>query len=296
MGVFFGFVLLALSFSVVLAQSAPVRTDLASPSTLSTVPSESPVATPTPSPRPDLTQETESVVEPLRRILDDQELGQVAVNPVKYAIRRAVSAGVPINTIVLLLLLPGVAAIVAGARHLIGVRSFGILMPAALSVVFVATGPVLGIGIFLTIVISSTVARFVLRKIKVRLQYLPRMSLILLFVVMGVMTVLFVAPIVGYVDIVSVSIFPVLFLVLLAEDFTRVQLGKSVQVALNLTTETLLLALVSYLFLSTPSVQTFVLLHPEVYLLSIVLLDIVLGRYVGLRFVEFWRFRKLIRS
>ena len=277
------------------AETGAPQNNLASPS-VSPSPSESPEPTPSPTPRPDLTQETESVVEPLRRILDDQKLGSVAVNPIKYAIRRAVGAGVPINTIVLLLLLPGVAAIVAGARHLVGVRSFGILMPAALSVVFVATGPVLGIGIFLTIVISSTVARFLLRKTKVRLQYLPRMSLILLFVVLGVMAVLFIAPIVGYIDIVSVSIFPVLFLVLLAEDFTRVQLGKSVQVALNLTTETLFLALVSYLFLSTTSVQGFVLLHPEIYLFSIVVLDVILGRYVGLRFVEFWRFRRLIRS
>ena len=61
---------------------------------------------PSPSPRPDLTQPTEETVGPFEKLLEEQELGPVwPRNPVKYAIRGAVDAGVPPNTIVLLLLL-----------------------------------------------------------------------------------------------------------------------------------------------------------------------------------------------
>jgi hypothetical protein len=293
----FTFLTLCFALAVpIYAQStiAPNRIIQVSPSPAES-PSPTPEPTPIPTARPDLTQETEAIVEPLRKLLDDQVLGSVwPSNPIKYAIRGAVEAGVPINTLVLLLLLPGVAAIVAGARHLVGIRGFGILMPAALSVVFVAIGPVVGVGMFMTIVVSSTLIRFLLRISKIRLQYLPRMSLILLFVVLGVLMVLFAAPLLKYADIINVSIFPILFLVLLAEDFTRVQLGKSINVAVGLTTETLLLSLVSYMFLTTSTVQTFALLRPELFLLSVILTDIVLGKYVGLRFLEYWRFRKLI--
>ena len=246
-------------------------------------------------PPPDLTQKTESTVEPLKRLLEDQKLGDVwPTNPIKYAIRGAVNAGVPPNTIVLLLLLPGVAALIAGARHLVGLRGFGIFLPAALAVTFVATGPLIGIALFLVIVFVSTSVRIIMRRLKIKLQYLPRMALLLQFVVLGILSVLFLAPIVRQPYLTNVSIFPVLILVLLAEDFSRVQLGKSAKVAINLTTETLILAFGSFIFLTFEPVQEFALLNPEIFILGVVLFDIMLGKYVGLRFLELWRFRKLI--
>lgn len=251
--------------------------------------------TPIPTPRPDLTKETEEIVGPFEKLLDEQRLGPAwPTNPIKYAIRNAVKAGVPPNTIVLLLLLPVVAALIASFRHLVGIRGFGIFLPAVLSVVFVATGPIVGIGLFLVIVAVSTVTRMLLRRSKIKLQYLPRMSLILLFVVLGVLGVLFLAPFINRPDITNISIFPVLILVLLAEDFSRVQLGKSAKTAINLTTETLILALVSYIVLTAEAVQEFALLNPEKLILSVSVFNFFLGKYVGLRFRELWRFRKLI--
>ncbi|OGM02524.1 hypothetical protein A2115_00900 [Candidatus Woesebacteria bacterium GWA1_41_8] len=259
-----------------------------------------PTATLTPSPtllvpKPDITQKTEETLGHLEALLRKQELGPVwPTNPVKYAIREAISAGVPANTIVLLLLLPAVAAIIAAARHLIGIRGFGIFLPAALSVVFVATGPVVGIGLFLIIVIVSTLTRLILRSLKIKLQYLPRMALILWVVSFSVLGVLFMAPIIKRPELINVSIFAVLVLALLAEDFIRVQLGKSFKTALNLTTETVILALVSFIFLTLKAIQEFALLNPEVFLGSVFVFDFVIGRYVGLRLMEIWRFRKLI--
>lgn len=253
------------------------------------------VATPAPPQRPDLTEKTEESVGPFERLLEEQELGPVwPTNPIKYALRAAISAGVPPNTLVLLLLLPVIAALIAAARHLVGIRGFGIFLPAALSVTFVATGPVVGIGMFLVIVAVSTSTRITLRKLKIKLQYLPRMALILLFVVMGVMGVLFAAPIFDRPDLADVSIFPVLILVLLAEDFSRVQLGKSAKTAVSLTTETLILALVSFVFLTSPRVQQLALLNPEMLILLVAVFNFFMGKYVGLRLREFWRFRKLI--
>jgi hypothetical protein len=256
---------------------------------------ESTELVPTPSPRPDITQGTEETLGPLEKLLEDQELGPVwPLNPIKYAIRGAISAGVPANTLVLLLLLPLVATIIAASRHVIGLRGFGIFLPAALSVVFVSTGPIVGIGLFMVIIVSSFLVRVVFRKFKIKLQYLPRMALILLFVVFGVLCVLFAAPVISQPDLSNASIFPILILVLLAEDFTKVQLGKSAKTAISLSTETLILALVSFIFLTSKLMQELALLNPEILLLSVIVVDFLLGKYVGLRFAEYWRFRKLI--
>jgi hypothetical protein len=261
-------------------------------------PSPTPTIEPTPTPVtiPDLTQKTPQTLGPLEKLLNEQKLGSLVFNPVKYAIRGAVSAGVPANTIVLLLLLPISAFVIAVTRNVIGIRGFGIFLPAALSVVFVAIGPVVGILLFLLIVVISTFVRLALRKLKVKLLYLPRMALILWAVVVGVLGVLFSAPIIKSASLANVSIFAVLILILLAEDFIRVQLGKSVKTAISLTTETLIIALISFIFLTLKPLQNFVLLRPEITLLATGILDVILAKYSGLRLMEIWRFRKLING
>lgn len=262
-------------------------------------PSASPTAEPTvePTPRPDITQKTEESVGPLEDLLSEQQLGPVLpFNPIKYAIRGAVSAGIPANTIVLLLLLPVVATVIAATRHIVGLRGFGIFLPAALSVAFLALGPLAGIFLFLVIIFTSTLARLILRKLKVKMQYLPRMALILWIVVLGVLGVLFAYPVFRVPDIANVSIFPVLILVLLAEEFGKIQLGKSARTAVSQGTETIILSLVSFIFLTLQSLQRFALLNPELLLVSVAAIDVLIGKYVGLRFLEYWRFRKLIKS
>lgn len=216
--------------------------------------------------------------------------------PIRTALELAISSGVPANTLVLLLLLPLVASLIAAARHIVGIRGFGIFLPAALAVVFVAIGPFIGIALFLVIVAGSTLARIILKSLKSKLQYLPRMALILWFVVISVLTVFFSAAYFGNIDISKVSIFPLLILVLLAEDFTRVQIGKSAKTAISLATETIILSFFSYLFLTFIPLQNFALDNPEVFLLSIALINILLGKYTGLRIIEFWRFRKLFKG
>lgn len=256
--------------------------------------SPSPSPTPDPTPRPDLTQPTEETIGPLEKLLQDQKLGPVIFNPVKYAIRGAVDAGVAPNTIVLLLLLPLIAAIIAAARHVVGLRGFGIFLPASLAVVFIAIGPLLGIFLFVLIVVASTVFRMFLRQLKIRLQYLPRMALMLWAVVLSVLGILFMAPVIPGNSLTGVSIFPVLILALLAEDFSKIQLGKSAHTAVSHATETIILSLVSYMFLTLKPLQEAALLNPEWLIVGVAIFDILLGKYVGLRVTEYWRFRKLI--
>ncbi|MFH1971757.1 MAG: 7TM domain-containing protein [Patescibacteria group bacterium] len=250
-----------------------------------------------PTPGPDLTQKTVETLGPLEELLKNQKLGPVwPSNPIKYAIRSSVEAGIPVNMIVLLLLLPMVATVIAAARHLIGLRGFGIFLPAALSVVFVATGPIVGIILFFLIITVSWLVRSILRRLKINLQYLPKAAFLLWAVSLGVLGLMFLSPLYKIPGIENVSIFPVLILALLAEDFTRISLGKSFKTAFTLTTETMLLALLSYFVLTTQWVQSYALLNPEKLLIGIGIVDFVLGKYVGLRIMEIWRFKKLIKS
>ncbi len=280
------------------ASPRPSKTPLASAvaTDSAAVVSPSPTETPSPSPRPDLTQKSEESIGPLEKILQAQELGPTWRSPLKHLIVRAVQNGVPVNTLVLLMLLPVVAMFVAAARHIVGLQGFGILLPTALSIAFLALGPLVGIGLFLVIVATSTFGRVFLRKIKLRLHYLPRMALLLTLTVLCILVVLLLGSDVNLAGITNISIFPVLFLVVLSEDFIRVQLGKSFRTALNITTQTLLLALISYFFLTLWTLQKFAIQNPEALFGAVIVINILLGKFSGLRVLEYYRFRKLLRK
>jgi hypothetical protein len=245
-------------------------------------------------PKEDFTK-TEQVKPRLDAVLERQELGTLGwSNWLKIPIRNAVNSGVPANTIVLMLLFPLVAALIAGGRHIVGLQGFGIFTPAIISVAFLATGVTVGIMLFVGIMVMATFSRIILRRLK--LPSLPRMALLLWFVSLGVLGLLMASPYIRIEALVSLSIFPILILILLAETFIEAQVTRSWKGALELTMETLFLALVSFLVLSTQSLQEWVLLNPELALLLVAALDILIGKYNGLRLMEVWRFRKLLEK
>src|SRR3989339_1736159 len=97
----------------------------------------------------DLTQPTVEVKSKLERVLEENPVGELSWhNFMRYGVTRAVKNGVPVNTVVLILLFPLVVALVAAARHLVGIRGAGILTPALLAVAFLATGIWAGVVLF----------------------------------------------------------------------------------------------------------------------------------------------------
>ncbi|MFC1654088.1 7TM domain-containing protein [Patescibacteria group bacterium] len=291
-----GFLLLAFSVLPALAQDA--SEELPTLATESAVASESAEASKSAiakvvEKKPDITEPEGEIKGKLERYLEEKEIGSLSYgNVLQHTIREAVSRGVPANTIVLLILFPVVAAIIAASRHLLGLRGFGIFTPAVLSVAFVATGLVSGILVFLVILMVASMGRMVLRKMK--LHYLPRMALLLWFVSLGVFALMYLSSFVEIEAVVKLSIFPILILVLLAENFIEVQIGRSRKEAVSLTMETVVLAVVSSLILSLDVVQRAALLNPEIIVFGVLVFDVFVGKYVGLRYMEYVKFRKII--
>ena len=215
-------------------------------------------------------------------------------NFLQVAIRQAVDKGVSANTIVLVLLFPLVAGLIAAGRHLLGFQGFGIFVPAMLAVALVATGIKVGLILFMVIYLTANVARKITQKLK--LQYLPRMALLMWFISLGVLGVLLGAVNVEAVSSLSAaSIFPILILMLLTENFIEVQTGKSRHEAVNLILQTLIIAVATAFLLRLDVIQRFVLLNPELFLALVAAFDWYVGKYVGLRALEWVKFRKLVK-
>ncbi len=216
----------------------------------------------------------------------------VWLNPLKAGIKNAVNRGVSVNTIVLLLLFPLTAALVAFSRQVIGLNGFGIFIPALVSVAFLSTGILAGLVLFLAIVLAAIAARYGVNK--ARLPYLPRMAVLIWVVVMAVLVLLIFSPALSLDRLVGLGIYPVLLFIMLAESNIEAQITRTWQTAALMTAETIAIAIVASQVMGTVAIQEWVLLNPEIAVLTILGLDFLIGSYKGLRLSEIWRFRKLI--
>lgn len=215
------------------------------------------------------------------------------MNIFQQVIQQAIASGVSVQTVVLLLLLPLVASMVAATRHIIGFKGFGILIPTAIAAAFVFTGITTGLIVFAVVLLTATYSRYLLRKLHV--HYLPRMALLLWFVSMMTLAVIIVSPSFGLTQLATISILPILILVLLAEEFIGVQIGKSLKEAARLTGETLVVAMLGFLIFESRFLQTMALNYPYFVALAPVVINLLVGRFTGLRLLEYRRFRRLFK-
>lgn len=213
-------------------------------------------------------------------------------NFMSFGINFLVNRGVPINSIILILMLPIIATILAFARQVIGIKAFGLITPAMVSVSFLVMGLRYGLIVFFAVVLAGTLTRFFLRKL--RLLYLPRMALVLTSVSLALLFLLGLGVANDRSSVLSFSIFPALILTLLAEEFIAAQFKSGVRTALTITSWTLVLAILCYFIVSSEIFRTLILSYPEITLLAIPI-NLALGRWSGLRLAEYFRFRRLLR-
>jgi PKD repeat protein len=214
-------------------------------------------------------------------------------NFISFGINSLVNRGVPINNITLLLMLPIIATILSFSRQVIGIKAFGIITPAMTTLSFLVMGLTNGLIVFSAVLLSGTITRLLVRKL--HLLYLPRMALVLTSVSLAILLLLGVGASVDSASIVSFAIFPTLILTLLAEEFIAVQFTAGARTALTITAWTLGLSIACYFIMSWELFRTIIISYPEVALLAIPI-NILLGRWTGLRLTEYFRFRKLLRQ
>lgn len=200
--------------------------------------------------------------------------------------------GVPELSLVFFLMLPIAATVITFARQVLGIKAFGIYIPLITTLAFLATGIKYGIFLFVVIVAVGTLLRFILRK--THLLYLPRMALALITIIICIYIIFAIAIYFEKSGFVQISIFPVLILITLSEKFISTQIRRGNRTALILTLETLILSIVCYYLISWQALQNFSLAYPVLIIGGAILLNILLGRWTGLRLTEYLRFKEVI--
>jgi len=213
--------------------------------------------------------------------------------PVMRAWARLVRAQVPLGALTLILVLPVIAALVVVARVVVGVETFGMFGPVIVSLAFVTTGLWWGTVIFVVIVGLGVALRVALQRL--RLQAVARLAILVTLVaaVMGGLTL--VGATLGIGPLLHIGIFPMIIMSNVIENFGASQVEFGTRQALRTTAATFALAVACYLVVDRAGLQALVLAFPELLLATIVF-DVLLGKWRGLRLLEYWRFLPMLRA
>ncbi len=212
----------------------------------------------------------------------------------KMLVDGAMESGVAEKTIVLLLLLPVIATLVSVLHYVIGLSGYGIFMPTMIGVTFLATGIFGGLLLFGVILLASILGNLMLKKL--RLHFWPSRAINLFLISVAVFGLMILTASNQIINLSNISIFPVLFMILLAEEFVRTQLIKSRKEAVNLMLGTLILAVIGAVGMSWQWLQRIILVYPEAVVVMVLVVNLVVGNYTGIRLSEIKRFKKAIRS
>ncbi len=205
-----------------------------------------------------------------------------------------ISHGIPLTTVVLLLMLPVIATLVAFFRQVIGIKAFGIYTPSIITFAFLAFEPKgwkYGTLIFVSMILVGMLSRLSLRHLRV--LYLPRVAITLTIVSFAMLAILLVGGSFQRTGLAAVDIFPLLIMITLVEKFVATQIEKGDRMAILLAAETLFISLVGYFIASSFFFQNLIITLPWIVLLTIPI-NILLGRWSGLRLTEYVRFRNIL--
>jgi hypothetical protein len=202
--------------------------------------------------------------------------------------------GVPNETVVFLLMLPVVVTVIAFFRQVIGIKAFGIYTPAIVTFAFLAIPQIkYGVAIFVAVIFIGMLVRLALKKL--RMLYLPRVAITLSIISIVILFMLTFGGSMRRTGLASVSIFPILIMITIVEKFVTTQVEKGNKAALILALETLVISIACYYIASWHFLIGSVLAFPWLVLFTIPI-NILLGKWGGLRLTEYFRFREVLKN
>lgn len=189
---------------------------------------------------------------------------------------------IPIGVLVILIL-----------RNIIGLQTLGTFTPVLIALAFRETGLGFGICLFTIIVALGLSVRSYLEHLK--LQMLPRLSVVLTFVVILIAAISLFSHKLGLEQGLSVTLFPMVILTMTIERLSITWEERGGTTAFKVGIGTLFAASLAYLVMKVPPIVYFVFTFPGI-LLILVGFMLAMGRYRGYRLTELFRFKALLKE
>lgn len=240
------------------------------------------------------------------KIITDYETKISPFNVLSYFIDYLITQGIPDNTILLILLLPIIATIIAVLKQVVGISTLGIYMPSIITMAFLILGLKFGLITLLFVIATGIIAHKILNPFK--LLYVPKMALVITTVTIALFLLITFTVYFKFfaIEFISLTIFPVLVMGTLTERFARITTTKGLKGSINILSETIIVCVIAYFLtggvidlyfteIQFNLIQNLVLNHPEVIIL-VIAINAYLGKWTGLQLAEVVRFRHILND
>lgn len=204
--------------------------------------------------------------------------------------------GLPLSTqqtFQIMIMIPFGVLVILVLRNLIGVQTLGTFTPVLIALAFRETGLQWGIGLFTVITALGLSLRSYLEHLK--LQMLPRLSVVLTFVVVMIAVISLFSHKLGFESGLSVALFPMVILTMSIERLSITWEERGAAHAMKAALGTLVAAALAHILMRVPELVYFVFTFPAV-LLILVAFMLAMGRYRGYRLTELFRFKAFLKD
>lgn len=204
--------------------------------------------------------------------------------------------GLPLQTqqtFMIMVMIPIGVLVILILRNLIGIQTLGTFTPVLIALAFRETQLGFGIMLFTVITALGLSLRSYLEHLK--LQMLPRLSVVLTFVVVLIAAISLFSHKLGLERGLSVALFPMVILTMTIERLSITWEERGSGHAMKVAIGTLFAASLAHLIMSVPELVYFVFTFPAI-LLILVGFMLAMGRYRGYRLTELVRFKAFLKK
>ncbi|MCJ8167835.1 osmotic stress tolerance membrane protein RloB [Atopomonas sediminilitoris] len=189
---------------------------------------------------------------------------------------------IPIGVLVILIL-----------RNLIGIQTLGTFTPVLIALAFRETQVGFGIILFTFITALGLSLRSYLEHLK--LQMLPRLSIVLTFVVVIIAVISLFSHKLGLERGLAIALFPMVILTMTIERLSITWEERGGTQTFKVAVGTIIAASLAHMLMTIPELVYFVFTFPAV-LLILVGFMLAMGRYRGYRLTELFRFKAMLKD
>jgi hypothetical protein len=189
-----------------------------------------------------------------------------------------------------LLMIPIGALVMVVLRNMVGIDAFGTFMPVLIALAFRETKLLWGVILFTMLVALGLSIRFLLERL--RLLLVPRLSAVLIVVVILMLMISLISHQLGLETGLSVALFPMVIIAMTIERMSVVWEERGAADAMRAGLGSLVVAITAYVFMGLQWLEHLIFTFPEL-LLVVLALVVLAGRYTGFRLLELSRFRAL---
>lgn len=191
-----------------------------------------------------------------------------------------------------MLMIPFGVLVILLLRNIVGINTLGTFTPVLIALAFRETGLLSGAVFFSIIVSFGLLLRSYLEHLK--LQMLPRLSVVLTFVVMLIVFAGLFSHKLGFDKGLSITLFPMVILTMTIERLSITWEERGAGFALKVGVGTLITASIAYCVMAIDKLSYFVFTFPAILLVMIAFM-LAMGRYRGYRLLELFRFKAMIK-